>query len=122
MATSEEQTAENFTSAVMEAGKVTVKGLDANTTYWLEETKAPDGYNKLAERVEVAIQEENLSATVNNGNTEWVSGGVGVINKAGSLIPSTGGMGTTVLYVAGGVLVIAAGALLIFRKRMHMDK
>ena len=122
MATSEEQTAENFTSAVMEAGKVIVKGLDANTTYWLEETKAPDGYNKLAERVEVAIQEENLSATLNNDNTEWVSGGVRVINKTGSLIPSTGGMGTTVLYIAGGVLVIAAGALLIFRKRMHMDK
>lgn len=122
VATSEEQTAENFTSAVMEAGKVTVKGLDANTTYWLEETKAPDGYNKLAERVEVAIQEENLSATLNNDNTEWVSGGVRVINKTGSLIPGTGGMGTTVLYIAGGVLVIAAGALLIFRKRMHMDK
>lgn len=122
VATSEEQTAENFTSAVMEAGKVTVKGLDANTTYWLEETKAPDGYNKLAERVEVAIQGENLSATLNNDNTEWVSGGVHIVNKTGSLIPSTGGMGTTVLYMAGGVLVIAAGALLIFRKRMHMDK
>ena len=101
-------------------GQLEIKGFDANTNYYLEETKAPNGYNKLAERVEISVKEANLEANVTNDT--WQSGGVHIVNKTGSLIPSTGGMGTTVLYMAGGVLVIAAGALLIFRKRMNMDK
>ncbi|HIX73221.1 MAG TPA: SpaH/EbpB family LPXTG-anchored major pilin [Candidatus Anaerobutyricum stercoripullorum] len=101
-------------------GQLEIKGFDANTNYYLEETKAPDGYNKLAERVEIAVKEANLDATVSN-NT-WQSGGVHIVNNTGSLLPGTGGMGTTVLYMAGGVLVIAAGALLIFRRRMHTDR
>lgn len=101
-------------------GQLEIKGFDANTNYYLEETKAPDGYNKLAERVEIAVKEANLEATVDNGT--YGEGGIQVINKTGSLLPGTGGMGTTVLYMAGGVLVIAAGALLIFRRRMHTDR
>lgn len=101
-------------------GQLEIKGFDANTNYYLEETKAPDGYNKLAERVEIAVKEANLEANVTNDT--WQSGGVHIVNNTGSLIPSTGGMGTTVLYMAGGVLVIAAGALLIFRRRMHTDR
>lgn len=101
-------------------GQLEIKGFDANTNYYLEETKAPDGYNKLAERVEIAVEEANLEANVTNDT--WQSGGVHIVNNTGSLIPSTGGMGTTVLYMAGGVLVIAAGALLIFRRRMHTDR
>lgn len=101
-------------------GQLEIKGFDANTNYYLEETKAPNGYNKLAERVEIAVKEANLEASVTNDT--WQSGGVHIVNKTGSLIPSTGGMGTTVLYMAGGVLVIAAGALLIFRRRMHTDR
>ena len=101
-------------------GQLEIKGFDANTNYYLEETKAPNGYNKLAERVEIAVKEANLEATVDNGTYE--EGGIQVINKTGSLLPGTGGMGTTVLYMAGGVLVIAAGALLIFRRRMHTDR
>lgn len=101
-------------------GQLEIKGFDANTNYYLEETKAPDGYNKLAERVEIAVEEANLEANVTNDT--WQSGGVHIVNNTGSLIPSTGGMGTTVLYMAGGVLVIAAGALLIFRRRMRTDR
>lgn len=101
-------------------GQLEIKGFDANTNYYLEETKAPDGYNKLAERVEIAVKAANLEATVDNGTYE--EGGIQVINKTGSLLPGTGGMGTTILYMAGGVLVIAAGALLIFRRRMHTDR
>lgn len=101
-------------------GQLEIKGFDANTNYYLEETKAPNGYNKLAERVEIAVKEANLEATVDNGTYE--EGGIQVINKTGSLLPGTGGMGTTILYMAGGVLVIAAGALLIFRRRMHTDR
>ena len=97
-------------------GQVEIKGFDANTTYWLEETKAPEGYNKLAGRKQIAIVDANLDATVDGGT--WTGGGVHVVNKAGNLLPTTGGMGTTIFYVAGGAIVIAAAATLVYRKRM----
>lgn len=96
-------------------GQIEVRGLDANTTYWLQETKAPDGYNKLPGRVEVKIEGNNLNATVENG--AWENGGVHVVNKTGSLLPSTGGMGTTLFYIGGGALVVLAIVLLVIKKR-----
>lgn len=101
-------------------GELEIKGFDANTTYYLEETKAPDGYNKLAERVEIAVKEANLEASVSNDT--WQSGGVHVVNHAGSLLPTTGGMGTTIFYVAGGVIVVAAATTLVYRKRMENNR
>ena len=97
-------------------GQLEIKGFDAGTKYYLEETKAPDGYNKLAERVEIAVEDANLEATVDGGI--WDHGGVHVVNKTGSLLPTTGGMGTTIFYVAGGAIVIAAAATLVHRNRM----
>ncbi len=102
-------------SATIKAGQVIIKGLDSGT-YWLEETKAPEGFNKLADRVEVKIEKANLDATVNDDT--WTNGGVHVINKTGTELPSTGGMGTTVFYVLGSILVIGAAVLLITRRRM----
>lgn len=96
-------------------GELEIKGFDANTNYYLEETKAPDGYNKLAERVEIAVKEANLEASVSNG--VWQNGGVHIVNKAGDLLPTTGGMGTTILYIIGGVLVVAAGSMLVIRRK-----
>lgn len=91
---------------VIEAGKVTVKGLKGDTTYYLEETKAPEGYNMLTERVPVTIGTTNTS--------------VSVINESGAELPSTGGMGTTIFYVLGGLMVVFAGVLLITKKRMSL--
>ena len=96
-------------------GQLEIKGFDANTNYYLEETKAPDGYNKLAERVEIAVKDSNLEASVSNGT--WQSGGIHVVNHTGSLLPTAGGMGTTIFYVAGGAIVIAAAATIAYRKR-----
>ena len=96
-------------------GQLEIKGFDANTNYYLEETKAPDGYNKLAERVEIAVKQANLEASVSNGT--WQNGGVHIVNKAGDLLPTTGGMGTTILYIIGGVLVVAAGSMLVIRRK-----
>ena len=101
-------------------GELEIKGFDANTTYWLEETKAPDGYNKLAERVEIAVKDANIDATVDG--SIWQDGGIHVVNKAGSLLPTTGGMGTTIFYVAGGAIVVAAAATLVYRKRMENNR
>ena len=102
-------------------GQLEIRGFDANTNYYLEETKAPDGYHKLAERVEIAVKEANLEAEFNQDGT-YKDGGVHVINKAGDLLPSTGGMGTTLFYVIGIVLVAGAAVLLIARKRMNSKK
>ncbi len=111
-------TAGTGTSAKIVAGNVTIKGLAAGT-YYLQETKAPTGYNKLAGRKEFTIGTENLTATITNN--KYVSGGVEVENKAGSLLPSTGGIGTTIFYIIGGILVVGAAVLLVTKKRMGRE-
>ena len=81
----------------IEAGSVTVKGLAADATYYLEETKAPEGYNILTERQAVTIKADNSAKAK-------------VVNNAGTELPSTGSYGTTIFYVLGTVLV--AGVLI----------
>ena len=120
VATATEKNAGGFTSAVIEAGKATVKGLDANTTYWLEETEAPAGYNKLAGRVEVKIENSNLTTNMTGDTWATGNGGVQITNKTGTELPSTGGMGTTIFYVLGSILVLGAAVLLVTKKRMSM--
>lgn len=96
-------------------GKFTIQGLDADT-YYLTETKAPAGYNKLAAPVTIVIGENGVV----NGTTEAPQGvnEVKVLNQTGTELPSTGGMGTTLFYVLGSVLVVGAVVLLVTRKRM----
>ena len=96
-------------------GKFTIKGLDADT-YYLTETAAPAGYNKLAGPVTIVIGENGVV----NGTTEAPQGvdEVKVLNQSGTELPSTGGMGTTIFYVLGSILVIGAAVLLVTRKRM----
>ena len=102
---------------------VTISGLNKKT-YYLEETLAPAGYNKLTERQPVELSKDgfNSDATINNSGSEsaeWTSGGVRVINNTGATLPSTGGMGTTLFYVIGGGLMVAAVVLLVTKKRME---
>lgn len=121
VATAEEKAADSFTAAVIEAGKVTIKGLDAGT-YYLEETKAPEGFNVIKDRQKVVIfKDSTLEATLDAEGTTYVSGGVQVINRTGSLLPSTGGIGTTIFYIVGGLLVVAAAILLITKRRMKTN-
>ena len=88
-----------------------LNGLDAGI-YYLEETKAPDGYNKLTDPVTVTITEDGKVSGATDG-TVYVS------NNAGATLPSTGGMGTTLFYVIGGGLMVAAVVLLVTKKRME---
>ena len=99
---------------VIEAGHVNIKGLAAGT-YYLVETKAPAGYNKLKEAVKVEI--EDLDPEDKDSLTTVTAKEVSVENKAGVELPATGGIGTTIFYVVGGVLVVAAGVLLVVKKR-----
>lgn len=90
-------------------GAASFDGL-ANGTYYLVETKAPAGYNQLTEPYEVVV---------NGGTTETeLSVTAKVENQAGTLLPSTGGTGTTIFYVLGSILVIGAVVLLVTKKRM----
>ena len=100
-------------------GKFTIQGLDADT-YYLTETAAPAGYNKLAGPVTIVIGENGVV----NGTTEAPQGvdEVKVLNQTGTELPSTGGMGTTLFYVLGGVLVVGAVVLLITKKRMGAEQ
>lgn len=95
-------------------GKFTIKGLDADT-YYLTETKQPDGYNKLSKAVKIVINKEG-EITVDDGATSTTL--VEVENKTGSILPSTGGMGTTLFYIFGAILVVGSGVVLITKKRM----
>ena len=96
-------------------GKFKIEGLDAGT-YYLTETKQPAGYNKLKDPVTVVISEEG-NITVGTSTTHIAE--VEVENKTGSILPSTGGSGTTLIYILGAVLVLGSGVALITRKRMR---
>ena len=111
---------ENVTDTIVVNGKVHISGLD-KVNYWLDETLAPDGYNKLTERQEVKLSEGSQNATLEAGATTWAKGNGGVVveNNAGTVLPSTGGMGTTLFYVVGGGLMVAAIVLLVTKKRME---
>lgn len=105
-------------------GKFVIAGLDADT-YYLEETKAPDGYNQLKDPVKVVI-----TATIAGDKTgratitynETATGTVRIENQTGVELPSTGGIGTTVFYVIGGLLMGVAVVLLVTRKKMSTSK
>lgn len=109
-------TVEGEIAEKIEAGNVTIAGL-GNGTYWLEETDAPAGYNILDKRQSITINSADNTASVLENI--YQSGGVQVVNQSGGLLPETGGMGTTIFYTLGGVLVVGAAILLVTKKRVH---
>ena len=96
------------------SGYIRLNGLSAGT-YILDETKAPDGYNKLKDPIRIVVTK--------NGEAKKITKGVEVVtqinvkNNSGSLLPSTGGMGTTLIYLIGGALVLGSGFVLANKKR-----
>lgn len=112
--------ADESTTAITEiitdaSGKFTIQGLDSDT-YYLTEKEAPKGYNKLKDPIKIVI-DENGNVKVNDATTAVTE--VGVENKTGAEMPSTGGIGTTVFYVVGGILAVGAAVLLVTKKRME---
>lgn len=119
----------NYTATVGTDGVLRFEGLSAGT-YIITEIKAPAGYNLLTDPITVTIGFTAPTApstdctwtytgtdVVNETNTNQIT----VVNRAGTELPSTGGIGTTIFYVIGGVLVAAAGVLLIVKKRMSKE-
>lgn len=108
-------------------GVFVIKGLDS-LAYHLEEIKAPDGYNKMEDSVLVtlaaAINNQTLTTlsctadgTSSNGIVDDGLVAVAVNNTAGATLPATGGMGTTMFYIAGVALLLAVAVILVAKKR-----
>ena len=127
-----------------ENGLFVISGLDAGT-YYLEEVKAPAGYNLLKDPVKLTIDAEisggdaeaNQPPTIGRldlitegengeaptpGDKDKGTVSLEVQNNMGALLPSTGGMGTTLFYIAGAALVLAAGVLLVMKRRAGIKK
>lgn len=99
-----EEAAKAVHVAVDENGKATIIGLDAKQ-YYLQEEVAPTGYNLLTVRKPVTVSKTTELQTVT------------VENNSGSVLPSTGGVGTTIFYIFGGVLILAGVAYFILRRK-----
>ena len=115
----------------------TFSGLD-DGDYRLTETKTPDGYNTI-DPIEFTITAEHDILSANPALTELncnkVTGEItftsntgegsltaDVVNQSGATLPETGGIGTTIFYIVGGILVVTAGILLITKKRMSINE
>ena len=116
-----------------DAGKLYILGLASDVTLSATETAAPEGYNKaetsgtryydkdgnlVSEEVTGGSKKENLEA---NYATVLDPTAVEVVNNKGTELPSTGGIGTTIFYVIGAILVLGAGILLVTRRRMNAN-
>ena len=138
---------------------INLRGLEAGT-YWIVETSAPNGYNKLSSPIKVVIAHDTTDGSLKSdiitisseGNVELSSGsqpvnwdgkitvsdgvnkydltavegeepengGVHIINNTGVELPSTGGIGTTIFYIMGSILVVGAGLILVAKRRMNL--
>ena len=94
-----------------DSGYIKINGLK-DGTYYLKEIEAPNGYNLLKTPVRIVVTPEG-DIQVNGNTVERVE----VKNNSGSLLPSTGGMGTTLIYVVGSILVLASGIVLFSKKK-----
>ena len=120
-----------YTGTVGSDGVLRFEGLSAGE-YTITEIKAPDGYNLLKDSIKVTIgwtapasgkTECTWSYTWGNtADTSSNSNTVTVKNQAGTELPSTGSIGTTIFYVLGSVLLVGAAVLLITKKRMSAEK
>lgn len=88
-------------------GTFSINGLDSVDEYVLNETKAPEGY--------ILMDPETIILDPSNNTHERT---VEVTNLPGVDMPETGGMGTTIIYAVGGLMVLAAVVLLVTKKRM----
>ena len=94
-------------------GKFEIHGL-AKGTYYLKETTVPAGYNSINAPVVIVIGEDGALTQDGSATTE-----VEIQNNAGATLPETGGMGTTMFYIFGAILMVGAAVLLVTKRRMN---
>ena len=118
VATAEEANKSGFVSAKIQAGKVIIKGLDLDK-YYLEETKAPNGYNQLPARVAFTVTGTTADDVSVVGEIyQTPNHGLVVVNNTGNELPSTGGIGTMLFVLIGSMMVLGCGVLLVTKLRM----
>ena len=123
-------------------GVLIIKGINSDGNYELTESQAPEGYNKLQGSVKITVQptsetttsttkyldehgnvtNEKTNTVVTYTNEKLAATLIPILNTTGSQLPSTGGIGTTIFYLIGAILVIGAGVVFVTRRRMHSDK
>jgi fimbrial isopeptide formation D2 family protein/LPXTG-motif cell wall-anchored protein len=92
-------------------GLIIIRGLDnSKGPYVLTETETNDGYNLLAEPKNLTLVEDTTTAYATDNFDQ-------VVNNKGTVLPSTGGIGTTIFYILGGLLVIGAAVILVARRK-----
>ncbi len=134
--TTDENSAATLTTD--ERGQISFVGIGAGTFY-LKETAAPSGYNKLTKDIKIVIQStsktsdtgtvelETLKYSTDGGQLTSVSNAdladgtvsIDVQNNKGATLPTTGGIGTTIFYIIGAILVVGAVVILITRRRVN---
>lgn len=116
------ETSEEMMSADT-TGKFNIIGLDAGT-YVLKETTPLEGYNP-ADDLTITITAAHMEASTKDTATLNLTGSANtsntIVNKKGTTLPETGGIGTKIFTVAGGTIVVGAGVLLITKKRMKKE-
>lgn len=123
-----------------DTGFLAIRGISDELPVNIIEVNAPDGYNKLTDPARLNVVQTSTTTTITtkyyeNGvevdsktetttteistNDDLVNGATRVVNRTGATLPSTGGMGTTIFYVLGAILVLGAGVVLVSRRRME---
>ena len=102
------------------AGSISFAGL-AQGNYTLTETETNTGYNLLSGPINVTIDENGNAIFSGEGASALEGNKVKINNQSGAVLPSTGGIGTTIFYIIGAILVIGAGVVLVTRRRMNVQ-
>ncbi len=122
--------AEAMSSSKLTDATFKIYGLDAGT-YTLHESKVPDNYTAAADMTIVIsgthAEESATKATLTGiekkvDGTDLGSSTNVIVNKKPSNLPSTGGMGTVMIYTIGGAMAIGAGSTLVVKKRVKKNK
>lgn len=107
-------------TTTLKVGQANILGLD-DDVYYLHEIKAPDGYNQLAAPVKVTL--DNKSNVFMGDREQAVEGDlIEVVNLTGAELPSTGGVGTTIFYTVGGLMMAAAVVLFVTKKKLAVQE
>ena len=95
-----------------ENGLIIIRGLDNDKEYVLTETETHAEYNLLDTPKTLTLEEDTATTYVTDNFDQ-------ILNNKGAELPSTGGMGTTIFYVVGGLLIIGAAVILVARRKAH---
>lgn len=104
-------------------GRAAFNGLEAGT-YYLEETAAPSGYNRLSGNIEIVIYDKDNATVAGNASNPAaadLSLTAKIANASGTVLPETGGIGTVIFIVVGALAVVGAGIFLVTNKRISKE-